>query len=70
MAHGLDDQTPIALIQQGTTPNQQVWVATLATLPQLLERIRPQPPTLAIVGGVVSQPDEQIGEHVDQGPGA
>ncbi|HMW15071.1 MAG TPA: siroheme synthase CysG [Pseudomonadales bacterium] len=54
VAHGLDDQTPIALIQQGTTPNQQVWVATLATLPQLLERIRPQPPTLAIVGGVVS----------------
>lgn len=54
VAHGLEGETPIALIQQGTTPNQQVWIATLASLPELLERIRPQPPTLAIVGRVVS----------------
>ena len=52
--HGMPDTTPIAIVQQGTTPNQRVITGTLATLPAIAEREKPQAPTLIIVGGVVT----------------
>lgn len=52
--HGLPDSTPIAIVQQGTTPNQRVFTGTLLTLPAIAEREKPQAPTLIIIGGVVS----------------
>lgn len=52
-AHGLPRRTPAALIQQGTTPKQKVWVGTLETLPTLVEHAKPKPPTLLIVGEIV-----------------
>jgi uroporphyrin-III C-methyltransferase/precorrin-2 dehydrogenase/sirohydrochlorin ferrochelatase len=52
--HGMPDTTPIAIVQQGTTPNQRVITGTLATLPGIAEREKPQAPTLIIVGGVVT----------------
>jgi uroporphyrin-III C-methyltransferase/precorrin-2 dehydrogenase/sirohydrochlorin ferrochelatase len=52
--HGMPDTTPIAIVQQGTTQNQRVITGTLATLPGIAEREQPQPPTLIIVGGVVT----------------
>jgi len=52
--HGLPDSTPIAIVQQGTTQNQRVFTGTLATLPGIAEREKPQAPTLIIVGGVVT----------------
>lgn len=52
--HGLPETTPIAIVQQGTTPNQRVITGTLSTLPGIAEREKPQAPTLIIVGGVVS----------------
>lgn len=54
IAHGLSEDTPAALVQQGTTQNQRVLSGTLATLPAIVEREKPQAPTLIIVGGVVS----------------
>jgi uroporphyrin-III C-methyltransferase / precorrin-2 dehydrogenase / sirohydrochlorin ferrochelatase len=53
VAHGLPLDTPAALVQQGTTRNQRVFVETLATLPTLVEREEVKPPTLIIVGEVV-----------------
>ena len=52
-AHGLPAATPAALIQQGTTPNQRVLVADLATLPALVHASDVKAPTLIIVGEVV-----------------
>jgi uroporphyrin-III C-methyltransferase/precorrin-2 dehydrogenase/sirohydrochlorin ferrochelatase len=52
-AHGMPGDTPAALVQQGTTHKQRVFTATLATLPELVERERPKPPTLIMVGDVV-----------------
>jgi uroporphyrin-III C-methyltransferase/precorrin-2 dehydrogenase/sirohydrochlorin ferrochelatase len=52
--HGMPDTTPIAIVQQGTTRNQRVITGTLATLPAIAEREKPQAPTLIIVGGVVT----------------
>jgi uroporphyrin-III C-methyltransferase/precorrin-2 dehydrogenase/sirohydrochlorin ferrochelatase len=53
VSHGLPQDTPAALVQQGTTRNQRVFVETLATLPTLVEREEIKPPTLIIVGEVV-----------------
>ncbi|HPQ26232.1 MAG: uroporphyrinogen-III C-methyltransferase [Gammaproteobacteria bacterium] len=52
-AHGMSGDTPAALVQQGTTPQQRVFTGTIASLPALVEREQPVPPTLIIVGEVV-----------------
>ena len=54
IAHGRAPTTPIALVQQGTTPQQKVYTGTLATMPALIAAAEVQPPTLIIVGEVVS----------------
>ena len=53
MAHGVPPDMPAALVQQGTTPMQRVYTGTVATLPDILAREQPKPPTLLIVGEVV-----------------
>jgi uroporphyrin-III C-methyltransferase/precorrin-2 dehydrogenase/sirohydrochlorin ferrochelatase len=53
IAHGLAPDTPVALVQQGTTPDQRVYIETLASLPDLTERQPVKPPTIIIVGAVV-----------------
>jgi uroporphyrin-III C-methyltransferase/precorrin-2 dehydrogenase/sirohydrochlorin ferrochelatase/uroporphyrin-III C-methyltransferase len=53
IAHGLASDTPVALVQQGTTPDQRVYIETLASLPTLAERYPVKPPTIIIVGAVV-----------------
>jgi len=45
--------TPIALVERATSPQQRLITGTLATMPQLVEQVKPQPPTLIIVGSVV-----------------
>lgn len=52
--HGRSPDTPIALVQKGTTPEQRLWVGTLATMPDLIQQDPPRAPTLIIVGEVVS----------------
>ncbi|MBZ0105953.1 MAG: siroheme synthase CysG [Sulfuricella denitrificans] len=54
VAHGLTPETPAAIVQQGTTPSQKVVTGTLASLPQLAVDAQLKPPTLIIVGKVVS----------------
>jgi len=51
--HGLASDMPAALIQQGTTENQKVWITTVAELATLAEREQPIAPTLVIIGEVV-----------------
>jgi uroporphyrin-III C-methyltransferase/precorrin-2 dehydrogenase/sirohydrochlorin ferrochelatase len=53
IAFGRSADTPIAVVQQGTTPDQKVVVATLATMVDALKQEPVQAPTLIIVGEVV-----------------
>ncbi len=54
ISHGMPKDTPVALVQQGTTRNQRVYIETLESLPDLPEREQIKPPTIIIVGEVVS----------------
>ncbi|HDZ54908.1 MAG TPA: uroporphyrinogen-III C-methyltransferase [Pseudomonas xinjiangensis] len=58
IAHGRGPDTPIALIQQGTTSNQKVLIGTLTSMPGLVENTEIKPPTLLIVGEVVNLHDK------------
>ncbi len=51
--HGLPGDTPLALIEQGTRPEQRVHVSTLAQMPKRMPSLDVKPPTLIIVGSVV-----------------
>ena len=44
----------VALVEQGTTPQQRVYIATLDTLLDVIASKDIKPPTLIIVGEVVS----------------
>jgi len=52
--HGLDPQTPAALIEKGTSNNQQVFIGDLHSLPGIVRGAGATAPTLIIVGHVVS----------------
>ena len=58
VAHGLPETTPVALVEQGTTPQQRVYTATLGTLEAVIASEDIKPPTLIIVGEVVSLHDK------------
>lgn len=53
IAHGLPPETPVALVEKGTTQHQKVYEATLASLNAVVAEQQPKPPTLMIVGNVV-----------------
>jgi len=54
VAHGLPPSTPAAVVQHGTLPTQRVVRGTLSTLPDRVVAAGLTPPTLVIVGEVVS----------------
>jgi uroporphyrin-III C-methyltransferase/precorrin-2 dehydrogenase/sirohydrochlorin ferrochelatase len=56
--HGSSKDLPIALVQQGTTSNQKVITGTLATLPAKVASQDIKPPTLIIIGTVVTLHDK------------
>ena len=54
ITRGRSPDTPAALIEKGTTPDQRVIIGTLNTLPNLIAGQSVRAPTLLIIGGVVS----------------
>ena len=50
---GKPADTPIALVEKATTPKQKVHIATLATMPGVIDSTEIKPPTLIVIGEVV-----------------
>ncbi|PCK10172.1 MAG: uroporphyrinogen-III C-methyltransferase [Alteromonadaceae bacterium] len=55
--HGKDPQTPAALIEKGTLPEQRIHKSTLTGLPEYVKQRKVSAPTLLIIGDVVSLHD-------------
>lgn len=53
IAHGRSSDTPAAIVEKGTTPQQRVISGTLESLPELVVRNQVGAPTLLIIGEVV-----------------
>ncbi len=51
--HGLSEELPAAIIQQGTTQNQRTYIGTLGSLPGMPKVNDIKPPTMIIIGEVV-----------------
>ncbi len=58
IAHGRNPLTPVALIEKGTTPQQRVVIATLATINERVIAEKVSAPTLTIIGDVVPLHDK------------
>lgn len=54
IANGMNADTPIALVEKGTLPEQKVHIKTLKTMPAYVATHDISAPTLTIVGSVVS----------------
>lgn len=54
MAHGLPGDTPAALVEKATLPDERCITGTVAELPSLALRHQVRPPALIMIGSVVS----------------
>ena len=52
--HGLPGTTPAALIYRATWPNQRIYPATLASLPEVARQHAVKPPALLVIGDVLT----------------
>jgi len=50
---GLDKQTPVAVIQNGTTPQQKIIIGTVSNIAKLVKTNKIKPPTNIVIGKVV-----------------
>jgi uroporphyrin-III C-methyltransferase len=64
-AHGLDADTPAAVIAKGTQPDQRVVVGTLATIAERAAAARLEQPATLVVGRVVSLYDREVVSSTD-----
>jgi len=64
--HGSPKDLPVALVQQGTTANQRVITGTLESLPGIVAGQDIKPPTLVIIGTVVTLHDKLDWFHTEQ----
>ncbi|MFN2529160.1 MAG: uroporphyrinogen-III C-methyltransferase [Candidatus Baltobacteraceae bacterium] len=56
--HGLCDDTPVAVIREGTRPTQETLIGTLATIVDDVARARIGAPAIVVIGDVVRVRDE------------
>jgi uroporphyrinogen III methyltransferase/synthase len=54
MSFGKSPETPIAVVQWGTTARQKTWVGTLDTIVEISAKDKISPPALTIIGEVVN----------------
>lgn len=58
MAHGRSSDTPVAVIQRGTLPEQKTIVGSLGEIAELAKEEAVRPPAIIVVGPVVGLRDE------------
>ncbi|WP_231185907.1 uroporphyrinogen-III C-methyltransferase [Haladaptatus sp. DYF46] len=56
-SHGLDDETPVAMVERATLPDERVVTGTIATIADRAASADVRPPAVTIVGDVVDVRD-------------
>uniref|UniRef100_A0A7C4WAW5 uroporphyrinogen-III C-methyltransferase n=1 Tax=Geoglobus ahangari TaxID=113653 RepID=A0A7C4WAW5_9EURY len=54
LKHGKNPDTPVAIIENATTPNQRTIIGTLANIVKIAERERVKTPAVIVIGDVVN----------------
>jgi uroporphyrin-III C-methyltransferase len=54
---GMDDETPVALVERGTWPDQQVATGTLETIVAARDEAGIEPPAITVIGDVAATHD-------------
>ena len=54
LGHGLDGETPVAVIEKGTTPDQRILAGTLDDIADLVRGRNISGPALTIIGDVAA----------------
>jgi len=54
LSGGMDKKTPVAVIQDGTTPKQKIITGTISNIAQKIKQSKIRPPSIIIIGKVVS----------------
>jgi uroporphyrinogen III methyltransferase/synthase len=65
-AHGMPGDLPVAIVREGTKPNQETLVATLASVVAEVERTGFAAPAIVVIGNVVSE--REAIRWFDRGP--
>jgi uroporphyrin-III C-methyltransferase len=52
---GMDPDTPVALVERGTWPDQQVATGTLSTIVDARDDIGIEPPAVTVIGDVARE---------------
>ncbi|MEU6624441.1 uroporphyrinogen-III C-methyltransferase [Streptomyces litmocidini] len=60
IAHGKSPETPLALVQEGTTATQRRVDATLATVADVVEAEEVRPPAVIVIGPVVAEGPDKL----------
>lgn len=68
--YGLSPETPIALVEQGTTPHQRTLAGTLRGMAAQVSSQQVHAPTLIIVGGVVALREQLAWYGESDNPGS
>lgn len=67
LEHGMAADTPAAIVQQGTTPEQKIYAGTVGTLTELVSRNDITPPSMFIIGEVARLHEKLSGGRGDLG---
>jgi uroporphyrin-III C-methyltransferase len=62
LSHGKDPETPVAIIERGTTRKQRVIKGNLREIVGIAKQMNVKPPAVIVIGGVVSL-HSKLGEH-------
>ncbi len=64
--HGMSADMPAAVVQKGTTRNQRVFTGSISSLPDIVKTNDVKPPSLVIVGSVVTLHQKLDGINVNR----
>lgn len=67
LEHGMAADTPAAIVQQGTTPEQKIYAGTVGTLTEIVSRNDITPPSMLIIGEVARLHEKLSGGRGDPG---